>query len=215
MYILHRMPDSASTIVEIVLHELDLPYQVRTIDKSAGDLTRPDYLALHPLGLVPVLETPDGAMFETAAILLYLSETPQAEGHHLAPAPGTPDRAAFLKWLFFTSSNLHPTLLQTFYPERTVGPDQTEAVVALARAKLHIYLNLLNTVAETQPAWLSDTAPTLLGYYLAMLMRWIAPNFPSTNYPALHRVLAYLEQRPAVQTCAAAEGLGPIPFTGS
>ena len=215
MYILHRLTDSASTIVEIVLHDLGLPYQTRTVDKSAGDLTSPAYLTLHPLGLVPVLETPDGPIFETAAILLYLSETPQAEGHHLAPAPGTPDRAAFLKWLFFTSSNLHPTLLQTFYPARTAGAENSEAVVTHAKAKLHVYLNLLNSVAETRPAYLSDTAPTLLGYYLAVLMRWIAPDFPSINYPALHRMLAYLEQRPAVQACAAAEGLGATPFTGS
>ena len=212
MYILHSMPDSASTIVEIVLHELDLPYQARPLDKTAGDLTSAAHLALHPLGLVPVLETPDGPIFETAAILLYLSEvTPNT----LAPAPGTADRAAFLKWLFFTSSNLHPTLLQSFYPARTAGPDNTEAVVTHARARLHIYLNLLDTVAETRPTYLSDTAPTLLGYYLAILMRWIAADFPSRNYPVLHRVLAYLETRPATQTCAKSENLGPHPFTQS
>ena len=213
MFTLHRMPDSASTIIEIVLHELGLPYQARTIDKAASDLTSPAYLELHPLGLVPTLETPDGTMFETAAILVYLSEMPQAMGHHLAPAPGSPDRAAFLKWLFFTSSNLHPTLLQTFYPARTGGPDHTDEVVAMARAKLHIYLTLLNTVAQSNPSYLSHTAPTLLGYYLAVLMRWIAADFPSTTYPDLHRMLAYLEQRPAVQTCARSEDLGPTPFT--
>lgn len=213
MYILHRMPDSASTIVEIVLQELGLTYQSRTPDQSAGDLTKPEYLALHPLGQVPVLETPDGTIFETAAILIYLSETPQAAGRHLAPGPGTPDRAAFLKWLFFTTSNLHPTLLQTFYPARTVGPDHQSAVISQARAKLHVYLTLLNAVADGNPSYLSNQAPTLLGYYLAVMMRWIAPNFPSTIYPALHRMLAFLEQQPAVQACATAEGLGPKPFT--
>jgi len=97
MYILHSWPDSASLIVDLVLQELGLPYTSRQIDRPAGALNSPEYRALHPLGLIPALETPDGPMFETAAILLYLTEQ-----HGLAPAPGTPDRAAFLTWLFFT-----------------------------------------------------------------------------------------------------------------
>jgi len=202
MYILHSWPDSASLIVDLVLQELGLPYTSRQIDRPAGALNSPEYRALHPLGLIPALETPDGPMFETAAILLYLTEQ-----HGLAPAPGTPDRAAFLTWLFFTSSNLHTTLMQVYYPERTA--DDTASVVAHAKPKLHLYLTLLNDMAATKPAYLSDTQPTALGYYLAVLMRWLAADFPSTNYPALHAVLTYLETRPAAQSA----GLGPHPFT--
>ncbi len=210
MLTLHRFPDTASTVVELVLQELNLPYDTRFADKDNGATVSPDYLALHPLGLIPVLETPDGPVFETAAILLYLSElTPNI----LAPAAGNPDRAAFLKWLFFTSTNLHTTLIQTFYPIRTAGPDCTAEVVTHARAKLKIYLTLLDSVAATRPSYLSDSQPTLLGYYIAILMRWIAADFPSTDYPALHRVLAYLEARPATLSRAAAENLGPKPFT--
>ena len=210
MLTLHRFPDTASTIVEMVLHELNLPYDTSFADKTNGGTSTPAYLALHPLGLIPVLETPDGPVFETAAILMYLSElTPNS----LAPTPGAPDRAAFLKWLFFTSTNLHTTLMQTYYPIRTAGPDCTDAVVTHARAKLKIYLNLLDTVAATHPSYLSDSQPTLLGYYIAILMRWVAADFPSTDYPALHRVLTYLETRPAAQSCAKAENLGPRPFT--
>ncbi len=212
MLILHRFPDTASLIVEIVLQELDLPYETRLADKNHGATSTPEYRALHPLGLIPVLETPDGPIFETAAILMYLTEiTPNS----LAPAPGTPDRAAFLKWLFFTSTNLHTVLLQTFYPARTAGPDSTETVVEHARAKLRIFLNILNEVAESNPSYLSATAPTVLGYYIAVLMRWIGRDFPSSDYPALHRMLGYLETRPAVQACAAAEDLGAKPFTDS
>ena len=210
MLTLHRFPDTASTVVELVLHELNLAYDTRFADKNNGVTSTPAYLALHPLGLIPVLETPDGPIFETAAILLYLSElTPNT----LAPAPGSPDRGAFLKWLFFTSTNLHTTILQTYYPALTAGLDCTDAVVSHARAKLKIYLNLLDTVAATRPAYLSDSQPTLLGYYIAILMRWVVADFPSTDYPALHGVLTYLETRSATLTCAAAENLGSRPFT--
>ena len=206
MYILHSWPDTASLIIEMVLMEMGQPYQSRQIDRPAGVLDSTEYRALHPLGLIPALETPDGSMFETAAMLVYLSER-----HGLGPAPGTPDRAAFLAWMFFTSTNLHTALLQTFYPDRTAGPANADAVVAHARARLRTCLTILNDVAATRPSFLSDSQPTVLGYYIAVLMRWIAADFPSTDYPALHRVLVYLESRPA--TKAAATDLGPHPFT--
>ena len=206
MYTLHASPDTASLVIRIVMAELNLPHQTLLIDREAGQLASPGYRAMHPLGLIPALETPDGPMFETAAMLAYLSER-----HGLAPAPGTPDRAAFLTWMFFTSTNLHTALLQVFYPDRTAGPANTHAVVEHASARLRTCLTLLNDIAETRPSFLSDSQPTVLGYYIAVLMHWIAADFPSTDYPALHRVLVYLESRPA--TKAAAADLGPHPFT--
>ncbi len=208
MYTLYQWPDSASLIVRLLLEEQGVPYQTHLIDRAAGELNSPEYRALNPLGQIPGFATPDGPMFETAAILVYLCER-----HGLAPAPGSADRAQFLKWLFFTTSNIHPTLLQMFYPERTAGPDNSDVVVAHARARMADFLAILEAVAQTRPAYLSDHEPTALGYYIAVLMRWIAGDFPSATYPALHRVLCYLETRPATLTCAAAENLGATPFS--
>lgn len=209
MYVLHYWPDTASTIVRLVLEEMGQPYEARLIDRESGALNSPAYRALNPLGQIPAFETPDGPMFETAAILLYLSER-----HGLAPAPGSADRAQFLKWLFFISSNIHPTLMQLFYPERTAGPDCTAAVVSHAAVKMAEYLTILDTMVETDsPAFLSASQPSMLGYYLGILMRWIAKDFPSANYPALHSVLTHLENRPAALTCAGMESLGPTIFT--
>ena len=210
MYILHFWPDSAALIIRLVLTELGLPHEALLIDRAGGALNSKAYRAMQPLGLMPVLETPDGPMFETAAILLYLCDRHPG----LAPPPESPERAAFLKWLFYTSSNIHPVVLQLFYPERTAGRENAEAVLGAARAKMTELLAILEEmVARDRPAFLSDRQPTALGYYLAVLLRWLAGDFPSASYPALRRVLDYLETRPATLTLAAAEALGPIPFT--
>ena len=97
MYILHSTPDSAALIVRLALEEMGVPFETRAIDRPAGELDSPAYRAMNPLGQIPAFQGPDGPMFETAAIILYLSEK-----HGLAPAPGSPDRAAFLdrcSWL--------------------------------------------------------------------------------------------------------------------
>lgn len=216
MYKLHYFPDTASVAVRMVLLELGAAHELHLIDRASGALDSAAYRALQPMGKIPALETPDGPMFETAAILLYLCD----KHGQLAPAPDAPERAAFLAWLFFTSTNLHPTLLQLFYPERTAGPDCTAQVLAHARAQLQSQLALLNAMLTKQsPAWFG-TAPSLIGYYLGMLMHWLGSNppdhpgyFATADFPALHARLAALETRAAAQTVAADESLGALPFT--
>lgn len=218
MYVLHCSPDSASLVVRMILEELDLPYEARWIDRTDGTLASPAYRALQPLGLIPALETPDGVMFETAAILLWLADRHPEAG--LAPSVSDPARGDFLKWLFFTSTNLHPNLLHLFYPERTAGPEAVPALLTHARARIAGFLTLLETAAAATPDWLAPDRATLLGYYLGMLLRWLG-SFPADDplrvdlaqYPALQRVLAHVETRPAAQSVAADEGLGPLPFT--
>lgn len=217
MYVLHYFPDTASLAVRMVLCELGVPHEARLIDRESGVLAGPEYRALHPLGKIPAIETPDGPMFETAAILLYLADKHAA----LAPAPDHPDRAAFLKWLFFTSTNVHPTLMQLFYPERVAGDGCVDAVLDHAGGQMRILLTALNTmIAAQHPAWLSPDQPGILGYYIGMLVRWLAsygPGHPSyfrsAEFPALHAVVLALENRPAARSVADDEALGPTIFT--
>ena len=217
MYTLHYSPDTASLVVRMVLAELGVPHQALLIDREAGQLASPTYRAMHPLGLIPAMETPDGPMFETAAILLYLSDRHPG----LAPAQDSPQRAAFLKWLFFTASNIHPCLLQLFYPDRVAGEAFVDPVMAQARQRMHSYLLALDAMVQHEtPDWISPDRPCLMGYHIGMLMRWLAtygPGHPSyfrsAEFPALHAVLAAHEIRAAALAVGAAENLGPTLFT--
>ncbi|MEY3532451.1 MAG: hypothetical protein RI979_475, partial [Pseudomonadota bacterium] len=65
MYVLHYFPDTASLAPRMVLAELGVQHRCALIDREAGVLASPAYRALHPLGQIPALETPDGPMFET------------------------------------------------------------------------------------------------------------------------------------------------------
>ena len=69
-YKLHYAPDNASLIIRIFLEEIEAKYTCNLIDRKQNNQKDPNYLALNPNGLIPVLETNDGPIFETAAILL-------------------------------------------------------------------------------------------------------------------------------------------------
>ncbi len=213
---LHHAPDFASTIVRLALEELELPHTLAIADIDGGALTSPDYRRVNPVGLIPALETDDGPIFETAAILLWLVD----RTGKLGPGPQDPDRGAFLSWLFFTSNALHQAALAMFYPHRPAGEANTAATQAAAHDLIQFRLGLIETLIATQaPRWLSADKPGVLGYYIGILVRWLILLPPApygirlADFPCLQAVLAAHESRPAAQRVAADEGLGAHPFT--
>ena len=213
---LHAIPDWASVIIRFALEEMAVPYTLVKKDFDAGDLNTPAYRAISPLGLIPALETPDGPMFETAAILLWLTDRYAT----LAPGPQDPDRAAFLSWLFFTSNALHPAAMALIYPDRPAGEAASAAAIAVAHDQVQTRLGLIEAMIGTHhPRWLSASEPGVLGYYIGTLVRWMAMLPPTphaitlTAFPKLHAVLAAHEARPAALRVAETDALGPTFFT--
>ena len=148
MYVLHYFPDTASLAPRMVLAELGVQHRCALIDREAGVLSSPAYRALHPLGQIPALETPDGPMFETAAILLYLADRHGG----LAPAPQDPDRASFLSWFVFTNNGLHTAVLDLLHPYRAAGEAHARPVAEAAHARLRTLLTALDSMAATASA---------------------------------------------------------------
>jgi glutathione S-transferase len=217
VYTLHAVPDWASLIVHLVLEEMGVPYTLALKDFDAGDLDTPDFRAISPFGKIPALETPQGPMFETAAILLWLA----AQHGGVAPAPTDPKRGAFLQWFVFTNNTVHGSMMNLLHPHRSAGDAAIPMVMPVAHAALRAQYGALDAmVARDAPAWLSPDQPSILSYYLCVLMRWTsafahdpAYNIPTTDYPALHAVLQAMEARPAAQRVFADEGLPHHPFT--
>lgn len=217
MYVLHYCIDNASLAVRLVLEELGQPFEARLLDREHGAQDSAAYRALQPLGLIPALETPDGPIFETAAILLWLADRHGA----LAPAPDTTERAEFLKWYFFTNSHLHSAVMQVNYPERYAGaPEAVGPFLRGALARVEQALAELDKVARRAPWWFSPEAPSILGYYVSMLVRWLRyfpPDDPRhidlDRFSGLAALGAGLETRPAALKAARDEGLGATIFT--
>ncbi len=216
-YILHYAPDNASAIVRLALEELRLPYDTHLVDRRAEAQRGAAHLALNPAGRIPVLETPDGPLFETAAILLWLADRHGV----LAPAPQDPQRGRFLTWLFFLSNTLHPDLIMCFYADR-FGPLASQGDIRrAAQSRIVRHIALLEQEAITRvPGWFAAPEPSALDLYIAFLLRW-ARLYPTAaplaldmgDFPRLNAMLKRLEARPSSIAVAEAEGLGTRPFT--
>lgn len=93
-YLLHYAPDNASLVVRLALEELRQPCRTALVDRATRQQDRAAYRALNPAGPIPVPKTPDGPIFETAAILLWLSKRPGAPEAVPAFAAATRARVA-------------------------------------------------------------------------------------------------------------------------
>ncbi|WP_164659991.1 glutathione S-transferase family protein [Tropicibacter sp. Alg240-R139] len=212
---LHYAPDNASLVIRLALLEMDVPFDTVLVDRRVRAQDSAAYRALNPNRLIPVLETPQGSLFETAAILLWLVDTYEQLG------PKAHERGDFLKWLFFASNTLHADLRILFYAEKYIDASEAETLRAGIRPRLRHHLGLLDQVAKDAPSWFSAETPSVLTYYVACMMRWMA-IYPAgsdrswyniSDTPYLQRILQALETRTATRAAIQAEGLSAIPFT--
>lgn len=211
-YRLHYAPDNASLVIRLALEARGLPYETVLVNRRTREQDSPAYRALNPGGLIPVLETPDGPIFETAAILLWLADRHGG----LGPAPDDPARAPFLKWLFFISNTPHADLRMLFYPDKYIGPGHEAALRAGLTTRLARHLQSLDTAVAA-----ADWPGGATELYLACLLRWMALYpadydrgwFELARYPALAALAARMEATGAAAAAIRAEGLGPTPFT--
>ena len=97
---LYTHPFSHGRIVRWLLEEIGTPYDVEIIDIDA-DQRPPQFLALNPMGKVPVLTLGDTVVSEAAAICAFLADAFPAAG--LAPPPGSAARGPYYRWLFFAA----------------------------------------------------------------------------------------------------------------
>jgi len=105
---LYYAPRTRSFTALWLLEEFGLDYALESFDLSNRRHKQPDYLALNPLGKVPMLLDRGRAVPEIGAIAIYLSDLyPAAK---LAPAPDEPKRPDFLRWIFFASAIIEPSL---------------------------------------------------------------------------------------------------------
>ena len=110
-----------------------LPYTIRMLSFSAGDLKQPQYLALNPRGKVPVLVDGDFTLYESAAILDYLEEAYPDSGEHLLPED-VRARARARRLVREADSYLAPTM-ESLVDDVLFTPAESWNAEAIAKAR--------------------------------------------------------------------------------
>lgn len=105
----------SSRKVRAVAYELDVPFEHVHVDLVRGASRTPDFLALNPMGRVPVLADGDFVLWESTAIMRYLSTK---RGGALVPADARA-QADMDRWMAWQLAHLGPAMSKVAF-ERIV-----------------------------------------------------------------------------------------------
>ena len=97
---LHYAPNTISVASAIILEHTGQEHELIRVDFKSNQQGSYDYLQLNPKGRVPTLETPDGVLTETPAILEYIAPD---------MVPQDPFQAAKMRELMgYLNGTMHP-----------------------------------------------------------------------------------------------------------
>jgi glutathione S-transferase len=153
-YILHHIRNSRSMRVLWLMEEMGLDYALNA--KTGPGLKSADYLALNPLGTVPLLEFDGGSMLESGAIVQFLLAK---HGHApLLPAVDDPLFAPYLQWSHFAEGTLTPWVLQYMVNTKLKPAEaRSEAAAIEARGRVQALLDYMG--------WILDSRDYIAGSY--------------------------------------------------
>ncbi|XP_073288119.1 elongation factor 1-gamma 2-like isoform X1 [Primulina huaijiensis] len=173
-----------------------------------------EYLKLNPMGKVPVLETPDGAIFESNAIARYVA--------HLKPdnplyGSSLIDYGLIEQWMDFAATEIDVNIGRWLYPRlgfvQYIPPSEDIAVAALKRAMGALNTHLAsNTYLVGHGVTLADIAVIcnlFLGFKLIMTKSFTS-EFPHVeryfwtlvNQPNFKKVLDDVKQAESIPPVA-------------
>ena len=184
-YLVYGAEGSGSIPVEAALTLIGAPWRLEEIVTYASEAERSRMAPHNPMRQVPVLVTPASSsgggetITESAAILIWLAERhPEAR---LAPPPGDPRRAQFLRWMCFIPASIYSLYWTRDVPSRLVGDDPQAQTELLARTLDHISDCWAVMESQITPAgrFLLGDEVSVLDLYMAVVSRWrpLRPRF--------------------------------------
>jgi len=192
---LYFHPSPNPVKVALLLEELQLPFELSTVDIFKGQQHTAEFLKINPNGKVPALVDDGVTLFDSHAILLYLA---QKHGKFL-PSEAVAHAAA-LSWLQFVATGLSP-----FSGQAVHFLHYSPEPVPYARNRYLKEVERHYRVLDTHLA----QSPYLAGseYSIADIALWGWANSAGyifgesglADYPNVKRLVDEISARPAVE----------------
>lgn len=199
-YKLYYALGSAAMGIRVILEEIGAPYELIQTTIDMDKPRPPEQMALNPNGWVPVLVWDDNAMYECAAITVFLCDRhPEAR---LAPAADKSKRGLFLQTLVYFSSSVQNAFQLDYYPERfaDTAADEPGAQRRGIRRLRETWQVIDDQIGDGE--WILDDKFSAADIYLFMLTTWLKPSRgqPSIDeFPNVARIANAVMKRPSVQ----------------
>ena len=191
--------------VALYLEETGTPYELVPVDTLKGEQHKPEFRAINPNGKTPAIDDDGIRVFDSNAILLYLSEKSGKLG-------GTPEnRAELLSWMRFVASGLGPYSGQSVH-FRHAAPEQIPYAANRYQREAQRHYEVLDTHLADRTYLVGEE------FSIADIAAWgwvdkagvVLGDAELAGFPNLKRWFDSINNRPAV---ARARAVGQdVPF---
>jgi glutathione S-transferase len=180
--------------VWLALEHKRIPYELKMLSFQAGDLKKPDYLAVNPRGKVPAIVDGELALYESSAIAEYLDEKwPEPSLLPGGPAERARIRRTCCEVTFYLDAALERVFDETIFAgERGGDPDKLAAARTDLSAELDRFEGVVTDDYLLGPLSLADF--TL--FPSAALVRRVGGRFPHSGLDGLigPRLAAWMQR---------------------
>jgi glutathione S-transferase len=204
---LYYAPKTCALASHIALEEAGAKYATHRLDFGSGEQRGAAYLKVNPKGRVPALETDQGILTETPAILAYIAQTHSKAG--LAPFD---DPFAFARLQAFNAylcATLHVAHAHGRRPERWVDADDKHSAEAMKK-KVPQSVGDCFALVEREMfvgPWAMGPHYTVADPYLFTVAGWMeGDGVDPKRFPKITDHRRRMAERPAVRKVLAEEG---------
>jgi glutathione S-transferase len=196
---LHIAPPSPRAIKVVALkNNLGLECEIRVLNFSTGDHTTPEFAALNPNMLMPVLEDEGFVLWESNAILQYLAAKKPERGFW----PSDPKRQSdVLRWMSWEGAHWAPDGCSILIRENLLkrifgGGDPDPAEVTRGESEFHRFAGVLDGSLKVRK-WLTGNDLTIADYSVGawMTVAQLA-QYPLAKYTEINRWYTALSSQP-------------------
>ncbi|HEX2510337.1 MAG TPA: glutathione S-transferase family protein [Microvirga sp.] len=189
--VLYTHPMSRGRIARWMMEEVGQPYRTEIMDFRTT-IKSPEYLALNPMGKVPMIRHGDTVVTEAAAICAYLADVFPEAG--LAPPHGDRRRGPYYRWMFFAAGPVEAAV-----SNKALGfevPAERRSTIGYGR--LADVVNALErAVSETE--YIAGDRFSAADVYVGSQIGWGMAFGSIERRPAFERYWERIGHRPAAQ----------------
>ena len=192
MLTVHHLADSRSQRILWLVEELGTPYELKKYPRFQNQFSPPEYQALHGLGKSPVITDGDRTIAESGAIIEYILEV-YGNGR-MRPETGSDDWVRYIQWMHLIEGSVMLPYILNIY----VGM-LGEAGVPL-HSRVHGEVDKHFQFLETEMTgrdFVVGNDLTGADFQLTFLLEGAELSEMLGPYPALHRYLKLMQERPA------------------
>ena len=192
MLTVHHLADSRSQRILWLVEELGIPYELKKYPRFKNQFSPPEYQALHGLGKSPVITDGERTVAESGAIIEYILEV-YGNGR-IRPKAGTEDWVRYIQWMHLIEGSVMLPYILNIY----VGMlgDAGKPLHGRVYGEVDKHFQFLET-EMTGRDFVVGNDLTGADFQLTFLLEGAELSEMLGPYPALHRYLKLMQERPA------------------